>query len=168
MKKIINSLFSIIKVVLLLISFIFVFYVTMTLYEILGKNILDALDIFVPYFLLLLLLILNYVLHQKQITGNLFYNITCCLVFLVIIFISYRTMFDENMLVRYRSGYNMSFYYFLDMMKPLKAMFYLLIAGNICLMVTKPEEKIKHVVVEKEVDVPKKISDRKKKSVVTR
>ena len=35
----------------------------------------------------------------------------------------------------------MSFDYFSDMIAPLKAMFYLLIAGNICFMLSKRKEK---------------------------
>lgn len=170
MQKVLNAIFSIIKVILLVVSFVFVFYVTMSLYHILEKNILDAIDVFIPYFILLLILLLNYALSQKQITKNLFYNITCCLVFIVIIIISYRTMFDKNMLVRYRNDYKMSFYYFLDMMRPLKAMFYLLIASNICLMFSKPEEK-KKIVIEENITktkVSKKSPTRKKKSEIVK
>lgn len=177
MKKLLNGLFSILKIILLVASFAFVFYIILTLYEVLEKNILDAIDIFIPYFILLILLVLNLGLHQKQLTGNIFYNITCCLVFSVVIVVCYRTLFDENIVLRYKNDYNMAFSYFLDMMQPLKAMFYLLIGGNICLMFAKCDASKKIVVVDAKSesvskeqtlnDVPlKKTSGRKRKAAV--
>lgn len=153
MIKIINGFFSILKFILLMISFMCSFYIVMAMYQKLGKSIMDSLAIFIPYFILLLLFCLNYILGQKQVTKNLFYNLTCCMVFGVFLFASYRTMFDDFMLMQKQSEYGMSFHYFSDMVAPLKSMLYLLIAGNVCLMLSKGKEKRKAPVVipEKEV-----------------
>ena len=115
MIKIINSFFSILKICLLIVSFAMTFVIIMSMYQRLDKSYMDAMGIFIPYLVLLVLMLLNYFLHQKWVTGHIFYNITCCIVFLVFIFASYRTMFDDYMLIRMRSDYNMSFSYFSDM-----------------------------------------------------
>lgn len=107
----------------------------MAMYQRLEKNILDALDIFIPYVFLLILLLLNHILKQKYVTSNIFYNITCCLVFSLFIFVSYRAMFDNYMILSLKNSYNMSFYYFSDMISPFKALLYLLIVSNICLII---------------------------------
>jgi len=135
LKKVLNIFLSILKVILLFVSFVLTFYIIMAMYQRMGKNFLEALDIFIPYVILLILLLLNHVLGHKHITSNSFYNITCCLVFLLFIFVSYRTMFDNYMLLSYKNSYKMSFYYFSDMIQPLKALLYLLITGNICLII---------------------------------
>ncbi len=141
MIKIMNSVFSVLKFLLLIVSFVMSFYIVLSMYQRLDKNYFDAIGIFIPYFLLLLLMCFNYVFHQKQVTGNIFYNLTCCLVFGVLIFASYRTMFDEFMLLRRTSDYGMSFHYFSDMVAPLKSMLYLLIVGNLCLIFSKEKEE---------------------------
>ena len=72
---------------------------------------------------------------------NLFFYLTCCLVFGVLIFAGYRTVFDDFMLIQNQSDYHMSFQYFSDMIAPLKSMLYLLFVGNICLMFTRLKRK---------------------------
>ena len=118
----------------------------MAMYQRLGKNIIDALDIFIPYVILLILLLLNHVLGQKKVTSSIFYNITCCLVFSLFIFVSCRTMFDDHMILSLKNSYNMSFQFFADMVSPFKALLYLLIGSNVSLIISdaigKKEKKI--------------------------
>lgn len=141
MIKIINNFLSFMKLLLLVVSFIMTFYIIMSLYQELGKSFMEAIPIFIPYLILFFLLAFNHILKQKQVTGNVFYNTACCLVFSVLIFVMYRVMFDEFMLSKSGSSTGMSFQYFSDMIAPLKSMFYLLIAGNICFMLTGDKEK---------------------------
>jgi len=134
-KKVLNVILSILKIILLFVSFVLTFYIIMAMYQRLEKSFLESLDIFIPYVVLLILLLLNHVLGQKHVTSNTFYNLTCCLVFSLFIFVAYRTMFDNYMLLSLRNTYKMSFYYFSDMIQPLKALLYLLITGNVSLII---------------------------------
>ncbi len=137
MIKIINGFFSILKFILLIASFFLTFYIVMSMYERLEKNILDAIPIFIPYLVLFLLMAFNSIFHQKQVTGHFFFNFTCCLVFALFLFVGYRALADDYMLMRYKNDYHISFHYFSDMIAPLKAMLYLLIAGDFFLIFTK-------------------------------
>lgn len=166
MKRVLNAILSVLKIILLFVSFALTFYIVMAMYQRLDKSILEALDVFIPYIILLILLLLNHVLGHKYVTSNMFYNITCCLVFSLFIFVCYRTMFDNYMLLNLRNSYNMSFYYFSDMILPFKALLYLLIGGNICLIVTgaiRNKEVVTNVsVVKHNNDIVKEKKEKKK------
>ncbi len=145
MIRIMNGFFSMLKFLLLGISFFVTFYIVMSMYERLEKNILSAIPIFIPYLILFLLMSFNLIFKQKQVTRNIFFNLTVCLVFGVFIFVGWRSLMDDYMLVRYKNDYQISFHYFSDMIAPLKAMLYLLIFGDLFLIFTKkrePKEKI--------------------------
>ena len=64
----------------------------------------------------------------------MFYNITCCLVFGMLLFSVYRTFFDRNMVAFIRLGYNINFNYFADMIAPMRAMLYMLSVSNVLLI----------------------------------
>lgn len=140
MTKGINIVISIFKVFLLLISFAFMFYVVLSIYDRLDKSLFEAIDIFLPYLVIFILFILNYVLKQKMVIDNMFYNLTSCLVFIVLIFISYRSMFDNYMLISYRNDSNINFQFFSDTISVVKSLLYLLIGSNILLMFSKDEK----------------------------
>lgn len=134
MIKIVNKVFSILKVFLLLISFVFSFFIIINMYRRLEKNMINAIFNFIPFVLLFLLFAINIILKQKSVNNCLFYNITCCFVFGMILFAVYRTFFDRNMVVMIRLGYDINFNYFADMIAPIKAMLYILSLSNILLM----------------------------------
>lgn len=134
MIKIVNKVFCIFKVFLLLISFVFSFFIVINMYRRLEKNMVDAIFNFIPFILLFLLFAINIILRQKSVNNCLFYNITCCFVFGMILFSVYRTFFDRNMVVMIRLGYDINFNYFADMIAPIKAMLYILSFSNILLI----------------------------------
>lgn len=134
MIKIINKVFSILKVLLLLVSFVFSFIIIINMYRRLEKNMMDAIFNFIPFVLLFLLFAINIIFKQKSVNNCFFYNLICCLVFGMILFSVYRTFFDRNMVVMVRLGYNINFNYFADMIAPIKAMLYILSFSNILLM----------------------------------
>lgn len=133
MKKIFNCIFSFIKIPLLLFSLGIVMFIMFSMYSRLGKNYLDCIYIIIPYFLLFFTICINYLFNQKVVNNSLFYNITCDNVFLVIIFVSLRCIFDKNMILNEISGFNMNFSYFNDFIVFLKIMLYGLFIGNIVL-----------------------------------
>jgi len=136
MIKVLNFFFSILKVILLIVSFMFTFYIIMFMFKRLSKDYMGTIDVFVPYLILFLLMAVNLIFSQKHVLNNLFYNITCCLVFGVLIICGYRAIFDEYMLSGIKMGYGINFNYYADIISPLKSMIYLLIASNVCLMIS--------------------------------
>ena len=128
----------------MVVSFVLTFYVVMFMFKRLEKDYIGTLQIFIPYILVLVVFTINLLFDQKSVTKNLFYNLTCCLVFGVLIFAGYRAIFDEYMLSGIKMGYNINFNYYADMLAPLRSMLYLLIASNIMLMFSgmKPKKKV--------------------------
>ena len=136
MVKLINGIFSVLKMILLLVCFVFTFYIIVKMYQRLNKDLIQSIHNFVPFVLLFIAFAVNFVLKQKAVNHNIFYNITCCLVFGMILFAVYRTLYDKNMVMMIRMGYNMNFNYFADILAPIKVMLYGLFASNILLMLT--------------------------------
>lgn len=146
MIKAINGFFSILKILLLLASFVFSFFIIINMYKRLDKNYVDSIVNFIPYVLLFVLFSINIIFRQKSVNGCMFYNITCCLVFSVILFAAFRTFNDNNMVIILRLGYNINFNYFADIIAPMRAMLYLLSASNILLMI---DGRLKKKILEK-------------------
>ena len=134
MIKIVNTFLSILKMFLLLICFVFRFYIIINMYRRLEKDLFQSIFNFIPYFILFLLFSINFIFKQKSVNQCFFYNIVCCLVFTVILFAAYRTLFDTNMVIMLRLGYHINFNYFADIIAPMKAMLYILCVCNIFLM----------------------------------
>ncbi len=134
MQKVLNMFLYILKFLLLLGSFGITLFVILKMNQRLDKDILSSYAVFLPFILLLLLFIINIVFSQKSVTNNLFYNITCDLVFLVIIVAGLRALFDTNMVLSERYGYGIDFNYFDNFISYLKLMLYGLCIANILFM----------------------------------
>lgn len=134
MIKLINGIFSFLKVIMLLVSFVLSFFIIINMYRRLEKDMFDAIYNFIPFIILFLLFAVNFIFKQKTVNGCLFYNITCCLVFGMILVAAFRTFFDENMVVMIRLGYGINFNYFADIIAPMRAMLYVLCVSNVFLM----------------------------------
>ena len=155
MIKIINSILSVLKMFLLLICFIFSFFIIINMYRRLEKEMFDAIFNFIPFILLFLLFSVNFVLKQKSVNGCIFYNITCCLVFFMILFAVFRTFTDQNMVLIMRLGYDINFNYFADIIAPMRAMLYMLCVSNVLLMIDGIDFSIFEKKIE-EAPAPKK------------
>ena len=162
MTKILNGFFSILKCVLLLASFMLTFYIILSMYERLEKNIVDALPTFIPYLVLFLLMTFNLIFRHDAVNKNIFFNLTACLVFGLFVFVGYRALFDEFMLARYRTDYGIAFQYFSDMIAPLRSMIYLLIGADLFLILSHTK---KNVVIEEKVEVEEEVVQEVKKRV---
>lgn len=135
MIKVINVILSFLKVILLLACFVFSFFIIINMYRRLEKNMVDAIFNFIPFALLFILFAINIIFRQKSVNRCFFYNITCCLVFAMILFAVYRTFLDRNMVVMIRLGYDINFNYFADVIAPMRAMLYILCVCNVLLMI---------------------------------
>lgn len=137
----INGLLYGLKYLLLIISFALGSYIVLYMYQRLDKPLLDSIFIALPFLILFLLFAINMLCNQKRVTSNLFYNLTCCLVFAVILFIEYRTLFDTNMIANSKLGYNINFNYFADNINAIKVMIIGLIVGNVLFMLPNDDKK---------------------------
>lgn len=135
MIKVINGILSFLKVILLLVCFVFSFFIIINMYRRLDKDVIDSVYNFIPFILLFILFAINIIFKQKSVNKCLFYNITCCLIFVMILFVAYRTFFDRNMVVMIRLGYDINFNYFADIIAPMRAMLYILCVCNVLLMI---------------------------------
>jgi len=163
MNKIINAIFSILKVFLLLVSFVLTFFIIVNMYRRLEKDLFDAIYNFIPFILLFVLFAINIIFKQKSVTGCLFYNVVCCLVFSMILLACYRTFFDENMVVYLRLGYNINFNYFADIIAPMRAMLYVLCVSNILLIIDglKFWDKKEEIIIEdKKIEKKSKVKEK--------
>lgn len=150
MKNILNKLFMVLKFVLFIAAFSMCLYIVLTMYRRIDKDIINSIPIFAPYVILLLLFFINVSVGQKNVNKNIFYNLTCCLVFVCICLVCARSMFDKNMLLNEIMGYGINFSYFSDFIPFMKIMLYGLSISNICFMFHEKESE--------ELKIAKKIS----------
>ncbi len=140
MKKIFNYLFYGLKYLLLIAAFAISLFIMMRMNIRLEKSFTSIIPELIPFLLLLIIFVINIILSQKQVTNNLFYNITCCLVLSTILFVGYRAIFDKNMVLNEKYGYGIDFNFFDNFISYIKIMLYGLIIGNIFFMFKEREE----------------------------
>ena len=141
MKKIFNALFYVFKFFLLIAAFGLTLYILIRMNIRLEQNIASILPRFIPYFLLLVLFMINIIFKQTGVTKNVFYNLTCCLVFVTIVFVSYRAIFDTNMVMNFKYGYGIDFNFFDNFMAYINIMLYGLAIADVLFMFRKSENK---------------------------
>lgn len=144
MKKIINWILLVLKYILFLGAFASSFYIVLNMYRRLNKDMIESISIFIPYAILLILFFINIIFRQKSVNQNIFYNLTCCLVFVTTIVVSIRSIYDTNMILNKIMGYNINFIYFGDYIMFMKLLMYGLSLGNILFMIhikDRPVEK---------------------------
>ena len=134
MKKIINWILLVLKYILFLGAFASSFYIVLSMYRRLNKDMIESISIFIPYAILLILFFINIIFRQKSVNQNIFYNLTCCLVFVTTIVVSIRSIYDTNMILNKIMGYNINFIYFGDYIMFMKLLIYGLSLGNILFM----------------------------------
>lgn len=134
MSSIINKILDMLKYILLIISFVLTLYIVIYMYHRLNKSLVESYKIFLPFIIIFVLFCINFLFNKKKIRRNVLYNITSCLVFALIIFVDYRTIFDTYMLANTKLGYNINFNYFNDFLIPLKIMLYGLSITNVLFM----------------------------------
>lgn len=142
MKKIFNGLFYVLKFLLLIAAFALTLFIMIRLNARLNKSVSTMLPTLAPFLLLLLLFVLNLIFRQEGVTKNVFYNLTCCLVFAVIIFCCYRAIFDKNMIISKRYGYGIDFNYFDNLASYINIMMYGLCIGDIFFMFKERTKKV--------------------------
>ena len=137
MINLINKILFYTKVVLFLVAFSFVLYITLIKMDYSSSNLLVVLPMFVPFFLLLILIVFGFFLNVGN--NNFLYNLSSCLAFLSMIIISIRTIFDQN-IIPYPFKMNINFFTFQEVR--IKILLYLILIGDICLIYQDKKVKI--------------------------
>ena len=134
MKEILCKFFSFLKYILLIVAFGLVFYGIMVTYGRLEKPLTEAVDVFVPFAFVLLTFIVTLIVKSKSVGENLLFNFVAVFVFIVVIIVCLRAMFDTNMILFYRYGidYNPAFLY--DNLSAIEAMLYMIAGANVVLL----------------------------------
>ncbi len=143
MIKVLNYFFSFLRIVAYLGAFGLTLFIIVNMNNRLGKPITDSIMTFLPFILLLIVFSVNILFSQKQITSNLFYNLTSSVVFLVVVLVAYRAISDDNMILKSVFSQEINFNFFADFINPMLVLLYGLFITNVILMFTKKEEVVK-------------------------
>lgn len=136
----INKVFLYTKVLLLFIAFLLTVYITMYMYLSLemkpfGKDFLEFFLVILPFVVLLMLFVINISGKEATINDNIFYNITCIVVMVAILYMELRAMFDQNMVLWHKTNYHINFDYFKSQLSSIRVMLYGLSFANLLLIV---------------------------------
>ena len=144
MKKIFNGLFYGLKFLLFVVAFGLTLFILIRMNMRLNKDFTSIISEFIPFVILLILFIVNLLFKQKNISKNLFYNLTCCLVLSTIIVVALRSLLDTNMVLNEKYGYGVDFNFFDNFIAYIKIMLYgLSIADVLFMFREKDNDKIK-------------------------
>ncbi len=141
MKNILNIIFSVLKYILLIGAFGVTLFIILQMNHRLNKPFTSVIPVFLPYVILFILFLLNFILKQKGVINSLFYNLTSCLVLCTILVVGYRSFADKNMVLNEIYGYGIDFNYFNNFIAYMKIMLYGLSLSNVLLMFQPKEEK---------------------------
>lgn len=151
MKEILCKFFGFFKYILLIVAFGLVFYGIMVTYGRLEKPLTEAVDVFVPFAFVLLTFIVTLIVKSKSVGENLLFNFVAVFVFVVIIIVCLRAMFDTNMILFYRYGIDYNPAFLSDNLSAIEAMLYMIGGANVVLLLCdfiKREKKSKKVEIE--------------------
>ena len=141
MKKILNGLFYFLQLMLFIGAFALTLMVMIQMNRRLEKSFMTTINVFVPFAILLVLFMVNMIFNQKTVRGNLFYNLTSCLVFGTIVVVALRAMLDHRLILSTLNSYHMDFNFFANFLPFLKIMLYSLCVVNVLLMFHLKEDK---------------------------
>lgn len=135
MKDILCKLFGFFKYILFIAAFGLVFYGIMVTYGRLEKPLTDAVDVFIPFGIVLVLFIITLIVKSKYVGSSLLFNFVAVLVFILTIVVCLRSMYDTNMILYHRYGIKFNPAYFSDNLSAIQSMLYMLAGANALLLV---------------------------------
>ena len=136
MKDILSKVFCFLKYILLVISFGLVFYGIMMTYSRLEKSLSDAVYVFLPFFVVLILFLVSLIVRSEKINNNLLFNFVACFVFITIIMVCLRSIYDDKMLLFYRYEMNFNPAFFADNLSIIEVMLYMVGGANSLLLLS--------------------------------
>lgn len=153
MINIFNKIFNFLKILLLFVTFAFTTYILIFMYERLEKNVFgeyffEFFWVLLPFIILMFLFTINLSARQKSVNSNIFFNVSCTVALLAILFFGYRTLFDQNMVYWGKDGYGINFSYFADQITQIKTMLYVITIADIFLIIFGKLDKKKELTIE--------------------
>lgn len=169
MNKVLSKMFEFLKIILFILATMAILFGILSTYSRLEKSLLDAISIFIPFILLLVIYIVNLIRRDSKINDNLFLNFVSCIVFTAIIVFGVRAKLDTNMVLYHKYGINYNPSFFSDNLTFVVSMLYCLIVSNFFLIVSsvlgKEKKKNKYQVYDMKNKLPEEVFD--EKEVVT-
>ena len=157
MIKIINKILFHLKNIMLPILLVATIYIVSLMFQrlskdIFGENLIEFVQVILPFVILIILNLVNFVLNQTEVRDNFFYNATSFMVMGVIAIFCIRACFDDKMyFIHQYTQYNINFNYFADQIAPTKVMLYGLSFANVMLMISNYIKIDKDMITEKVV-----------------
>lgn len=153
MIKMFNKIFNILKILMVLLGLALTLYILIFMYQRLEKNpfgesFFEFFGVLLPFILTLIMFTVNIALKQKNVTGNTFYNASCVIALIAIIYFGYRALMDHNMVFLSKDGYGINFNYFADQITQIKVLLYIMVVANIFLIIEGKLNKKKELVFE--------------------
>ena len=130
MKELINKILFYLKLIFLLISFSIIMYILFMMYDDYNTGIISILLMFIPLFLVLVIFVVSFFFKEGH--NHTMFNVASFLSLLAIFIISFRTLFDKNMVLWAKDG--MNYYFFQNQMMQIKILCYAIFLGNILLI----------------------------------
>lgn len=141
MKKILTWLFYILSLFMFIASFAITLLILVQMNRRLEKSFMTTINVFVPFGILLLLYMINMIFNQKTVRGNLFYNLTSCIIYATILVVGARTVCDHRLIIGTLNSFNMDFNFFANFLPFMKIMLYGLCIANVLFMFHLKEAK---------------------------
>ena len=148
MTNILKKILTKINILLLVISFFFIIYINVYQFFSLdnnpfGKNFFEFFSILLPFVLLMSLYFINYINKHHTVNDNVAYKIVSLFSLIVILYILYRSIFDDNLILWHKTNYHINFDYFNNNLLPMNLILYGLSLVNIILIIECILEKKK-------------------------
>ena len=153
MIKIFNYLLNFIKVVLILVSFTLVSYISLFMYKDLNKDILhnyllEFSLILLPFIILIFIYIYTLISKNKTVNENMYFSLVNFICLSAILVICLRTIFDKNIVEHYLHDVSISYNYFTDYLSFIKVMIYSLIISHLLLIIKSKSIKKKELMID--------------------
>ncbi len=153
MIKIFNYLLNFIKIVLILVSFTLVSYISLFMYKDLNKDILhnyllEFSLILLPFIILIFIYIYTLISKNKTVNENMYFSLVNFICLSAILVICLRTIFDKNIVEYYLHDVSISYNYFTDYLSFIKVMIYSLIISHLLLIIKSKSIKKKELMID--------------------
>lgn len=157
MKKILSKMLNVLSFILMFASFTLILIGILFTYKRLEKSLVEAINIFIPFILVIVLTVINMFNKKARISENLLFNFTKFLVFIVIIIIGLRAKFDTNMLLyqKYQINYNPN--YLADNLSTIKVLLYCLSGANVFILFNSLLKEKKVIVKQEDIKEEKAV-----------
>ncbi len=157
MKKILSKMLNVLSFILMFASFALILIGILFTYKRLEKSLVEAINIFIPFILVIVLTVINMFNKKAKTSENLLFNFTKFLVFIVIIIIGLRAKFDTNMLLyqKYQINYNPN--YLADNLSTIKVLLYCLSGANVFILFNSLLKEKKLIVKQEDIKEEKAV-----------